>query len=122
VWLKDEYGNPPLIVTENGYGDAGRSDDADRIGYIRVRVFGLVGSHWSTGRVNARAFSAGLPGRGVAGRTRTRLQRLRVHGVVDFGQFRMARRLRVRLRRRRRPKTRNVQRPMIHVLLYNADA
>lgn len=38
VWLKDEYGNPPLMVTENGYGDAGQSDDADRIDYIRVRA------------------------------------------------------------------------------------
>jgi len=38
VWLKNEYGNPPLIVTENGYGDAGQPNDADRIDYIRVRV------------------------------------------------------------------------------------
>lgn len=48
---------------------------------------------------NTRAFdfSAGPLGRRVTGRTRARLQRRRVHGVVNCGQFRMARRLRVRL-------------------------
>lgn len=36
IWLKDEYGNPPLIITENGYGDNGQLDDLDRINYMKV--------------------------------------------------------------------------------------
>ncbi|KAE9543770.1 hypothetical protein AGLY_002000 [Aphis glycines] len=35
IWLKDEYGNPPLIITENGYGDNGQLDDLDRINYMK---------------------------------------------------------------------------------------
>ncbi|XP_015368597.1 PREDICTED: myrosinase 1-like, partial [Diuraphis noxia] len=35
IWLKNEYGNPPLIITENGYGDNGELDDFDRINYIK---------------------------------------------------------------------------------------
>jgi len=37
VWIKDEYGNPPLIVTENGFGDDGRLNDTGRIDYMNVR-------------------------------------------------------------------------------------
>lgn len=35
IWLKNEYNNPPMIITENGYGDDGRLNDTDRIDYIR---------------------------------------------------------------------------------------
>jgi len=38
IWLKNEYGNPPLIITENGYGDNGQLDDFDRINYMEVVV------------------------------------------------------------------------------------
>lgn len=38
IWLKNEYGNPPLIITENGYGDNGQLDDFDRINYMKVVV------------------------------------------------------------------------------------
>jgi len=36
VWLKNEYGNPPLLITENGFGDNGQLDDFDKIKYIKV--------------------------------------------------------------------------------------
>ncbi|XP_025421294.1 myrosinase 1-like [Sipha flava] len=35
IWLKNEYGNPPLIITENGYGDNGQLNDFDRINYLK---------------------------------------------------------------------------------------
>ncbi|XP_025206428.1 myrosinase 1-like [Melanaphis sacchari] len=34
IWLKNEYGNPPLIITENGFADNGQLDDLDRINYL----------------------------------------------------------------------------------------
>ncbi|XP_075215248.1 lactase/phlorizin hydrolase-like [Lycorma delicatula] len=33
-WIKNEYGNPPVIVTENGFSDSGELDDVDRIEYF----------------------------------------------------------------------------------------
>jgi len=36
VWIKNEYGNPPMFITENGFGDNGQLDDLDRISYIKV--------------------------------------------------------------------------------------
>jgi beta-glucosidase len=47
TWLKDEYGNPPLLITENGACDntepdaTGRVDDALRIEYHRRHVIAL---------------------------------------------------------------------------------
>lgn len=38
-WLKNEYGNPPLIITENGYGDGGQLNDTERINYLTVNIF-----------------------------------------------------------------------------------
>ncbi|VVC29506.1 Glycosyl hydrolases family 1, N-terminal conserved site,Glycoside hydrolase family 1,Glycoside [Cinara cedri] len=35
VWLKNQYGNPPLVITENGYGDNGVLNDLDRINYLK---------------------------------------------------------------------------------------
>lgn len=36
IWLKNEYGNPPIVVSENGYGDDGVINDSGRINYIKV--------------------------------------------------------------------------------------
>lgn len=33
-WVKKEYNNPPVIVTENGFSDSGELDDDDRIRYF----------------------------------------------------------------------------------------
>lgn len=35
-WIKNEYGNPKLYVTENGYADDGQLHDQDRISYHKV--------------------------------------------------------------------------------------
>lgn len=34
-WIRDRYNNPPLYVTENGFGDDGQMDDQERIHYYR---------------------------------------------------------------------------------------
>jgi len=36
IWLKNEYSDPPLFITENGYGDNGQLNDLDRISYLKV--------------------------------------------------------------------------------------
>lgn len=36
IWIKNEYGNPPIVVTENGYADNGVINDLGRIDYIKV--------------------------------------------------------------------------------------
>lgn len=35
-WIKDRYGDVPIIVTENGFPDEGEEDDQDRISYHKV--------------------------------------------------------------------------------------
>ncbi|XP_050546381.1 myrosinase 1-like [Daktulosphaira vitifoliae] len=35
VWIKNQYNNPPVIITENGYADDGRINDLERIDYIK---------------------------------------------------------------------------------------
>ncbi|XP_050546386.1 myrosinase 1-like [Daktulosphaira vitifoliae] len=38
VWIKKEYDNPPVIITENGYADDGRLNDLERIDYIKSHL------------------------------------------------------------------------------------
>lgn len=38
-WIKEEYNNPLVYVTENGFADDGRLEDLDRIYYHKVRRF-----------------------------------------------------------------------------------
>lgn len=40
-WVKDKYNNPMILVTENGYADAGLIDDVDRISYYKVKALEL---------------------------------------------------------------------------------
>lgn len=35
-WIKNEYNNPPIIVTENGYPDLGEKKDLKRVRYYRL--------------------------------------------------------------------------------------
>lgn len=35
-WIKDEYNNPPVFITENGFCDHGELNDTQRISYHRV--------------------------------------------------------------------------------------
>ncbi|XP_034249179.1 myrosinase 1-like [Thrips palmi] len=37
-WIKDEYNNPPVIITENGYPDAGAIKDVQRVNYYRMNL------------------------------------------------------------------------------------
>lgn len=36
IGIKYEYDNPPLILTENGYGEDRQLNDLDRINYVSV--------------------------------------------------------------------------------------
>lgn len=36
-WVKNEYGDIPIFITENGYADNGEVDDVDRVEYYRVK-------------------------------------------------------------------------------------
>lgn len=33
-WIRNEYDNPPVIVTENGFSDLGGTNDLDRVNYF----------------------------------------------------------------------------------------
>lgn len=33
-WIRDEYDNPEVIITENGWSDRGELDDQGRITYL----------------------------------------------------------------------------------------
>lgn len=35
-WVKTEYNNPPIYVTESGFSDRGELNDTGRIHYYRV--------------------------------------------------------------------------------------
>lgn len=34
-WIKDQYDNPEIIITENGWSDDGELEDVGRIRYLR---------------------------------------------------------------------------------------
>lgn len=36
VWIKKEYGNPEVYITENGFPDTGELNDTKRIHYMKV--------------------------------------------------------------------------------------
>jgi lactase-phlorizin hydrolase len=38
VWIKNEYGNPEIIVTENGCSDNGGLEDNQRVEYFRLYI------------------------------------------------------------------------------------
>ena len=37
-WFKNEYNNPEVIVTENGWSDDGEIQDDGRISYLKVDI------------------------------------------------------------------------------------
>lgn len=41
VWIKDSYGNPSVMITENGWSDEGELEDAGRVLYIREHLEAL---------------------------------------------------------------------------------
>lgn len=43
-WIKDTYGNPKIIITENGVSDKGQNEDEDALikityHYVNIRYF-----------------------------------------------------------------------------------
>lgn len=38
AWAKEEYNNPEIIITENGFSDKGEIDDQDRVNYYKVDI------------------------------------------------------------------------------------
>lgn len=42
VWLKNEYNNPEMMITENGYSDRGTLNDQDRILYYKQYLSALL--------------------------------------------------------------------------------
>ena len=52
VWIKNEYNNPDVYVTENGFSDkTGRINDADRVDYYKYYINNVMqgkGFHQST--------------------------------------------------------------------------
>ena len=41
-WIKREYDNPEVIITENGWADDGRLDDVDRVTYLQDHLAQVV--------------------------------------------------------------------------------
>lgn len=37
-WIKEEYNNPEVLITENGWSDAGEMKDVGRIEYLREHL------------------------------------------------------------------------------------
>ena len=38
-WIKEEYGNPPIYITENGVGTSvAETDDQGRIDYLKTYI------------------------------------------------------------------------------------
>lgn len=37
-WIKKEYKNPIVIISENGWADDGRLEDVERVDYIRSHL------------------------------------------------------------------------------------
>lgn len=41
VWLQQEYNDPEMIITENGYSDRGTQEDNNRINYYQQYLSAL---------------------------------------------------------------------------------
>lgn len=42
VYIKEEYNNPPIIITENGFSDHGQLDDYDRANFYKQYLYELL--------------------------------------------------------------------------------
>ncbi|KAF2904362.1 hypothetical protein ILUMI_01820 [Ignelater luminosus] len=56
-WLKDNYGNPPIIITENGYADKGQLDDTGRMNYYQLYLSAVLDAIHDD-KVNVIAYTA----------------------------------------------------------------
>ena len=41
-WIKTEYNNPPVFITENGWSDGGELEDDGRIDYLRTHLLAVL--------------------------------------------------------------------------------
>lgn len=55
-WIKNEYNNPEVIITENGWSDNGTLIDTGRIDYIRSHLTEVVKAIWND-RCNVSAYT-----------------------------------------------------------------
>lgn len=48
-WIKNEYKNPEVIISENGWSDDGRINDVDRVQYLKDHLSQVVNAVRSDG-------------------------------------------------------------------------
>lgn len=56
-WIKNEYNNPPVFITENGWSDEGQMEDNDRIAYFNSHL-SVVSKAISEDNCNVIAYTA----------------------------------------------------------------
>jgi hypothetical protein len=85
-WIKNEYNNPLVIVTENGYGDGGAVDDVNRVDFLKV-----------PSQILSNSCDTALAGiyAGFGGGDPRRLQRQGLHCLERYGQYGVEGRLHV---------------------------
>ncbi|KAF2887266.1 hypothetical protein ILUMI_18907, partial [Ignelater luminosus] len=57
AWLKNTFGNVPIYITENGFGDHGEIDDQGRINYHKLYLSALLDAIYEH-NVNVKAYAA----------------------------------------------------------------
>lgn len=58
-WIKTQYGNPEIMLLENGFSDTGELNDFDRVEYFREHLQQILEAI-NYGGCNVRAYS-GMP-------------------------------------------------------------
>ena len=67
TWIKNEYGNIPIIITENGFSDKqGNLDDMHRIYYLKHYINQLLKGMLSLNKISPKpleelSFSGAVP-------------------------------------------------------------
>lgn len=56
-WIKDEYNNPEVIITENGYSDSGGTNDTERKNYYQIYLTAVLDALLEDG-VNVAGYTA----------------------------------------------------------------
>lgn len=56
-WIKEQYGSPEIMITENGYADDGDIDDSDRKSYYQQYLTAVLGALIED-NVNVTAYTA----------------------------------------------------------------
>ncbi|KAI7815491.1 glycoside hydrolase [Rhyzopertha dominica] len=57
AWIKEEYDNPEVIITENGYSDTGEINDEERVNYYQLYLSAVLEAIYEDG-VNVTAYTA----------------------------------------------------------------